>query len=44
MLPSNARIYVATAPIDMRRSFDGLAAVVMERMQPCSCIRGWRAC
>jgi transposase len=32
MLPSNTRIYVATAPIDMRRSFDGLAAAVMERM------------
>lgn len=33
MLPSNARIYVATTPIDMRRSFDGLAAAVMERMK-----------
>jgi transposase len=33
MLPSDARIYVATAPIDMRRSFDGLAAAVLDRMQ-----------
>lgn len=33
MLPSDARIYVATAPIDMRRSFDGLAAAVAERIQ-----------
>jgi len=33
MLPSEARIYVATTPIDMRRSFDGLAAAVAERMK-----------
>jgi transposase len=33
MLPSNAQIYVATTPIDMRRSFDGLALAVAERMR-----------
>jgi transposase len=27
-LPSSVRVYVATAPIDSRRSFDGLAAAV----------------
>jgi transposase len=27
-LPSSVRVYVATAPIDLRKSFDGLAAAV----------------
>jgi transposase len=29
-LPSETRIFMAVAPVDMRRSFDGLCATVME--------------
>ena len=29
-LPTNTRIYLALAPIDMRRSFDGLSATVID--------------
>ena len=32
-LPPNTRIYLAVTPIDMRRSFDGLCAIVMEVLQ-----------
>jgi len=32
-LPPGTRIYLALAPIDMRRSFDGLSAVVLETLQ-----------
>lgn len=32
MIPSNLRIMLATAPIDMRRSFDGLARLVVETL------------
>jgi transposase len=32
-LPANTRIYLALAPIDMRRSFDGLSAVIIEVLQ-----------
>jgi transposase len=28
MLPPSVKIYVATSPVDMRKSFDGLAGVV----------------
>jgi transposase len=28
-LPSSVRVYVATSPIDLRKSFDGLAAAVV---------------
>lgn len=28
-LPSSVRVYVATAPIDLRKSFDGLSATVI---------------
>jgi transposase len=31
-LPPAVRVYVATAPIDCRKSFDGLSQAVMERM------------
>lgn len=31
-LPAKTRVYISVAPIDMRRSFDGLAAAVRERM------------
>jgi len=31
-LPPGTRIYLALAPIDMRRSFDGLSAVVLETL------------
>lgn len=27
-LPSSVRVYVAAAPVDLRKSFDGLAAIV----------------
>ncbi|WP_437285675.1 IS66 family insertion sequence element accessory protein TnpB [Sorangium sp. So ce406] len=30
MIPDRVAIYVATEPLDLRRSFDGLAAVVRE--------------
>jgi transposase len=30
MIPGRVSIYVATEPLDLRRSFDGLAAVVRE--------------
>ncbi|MEQ9325326.1 MAG: IS66 family insertion sequence element accessory protein TnpB [Polyangiaceae bacterium] len=32
MIPSSVRIFVCTAPQDMRRSFDGLAVAVRERL------------
>jgi transposase len=32
-LPPTVRIFIATEPIDMRRSFDGLAAAVQLRFQ-----------
>jgi transposase len=32
MLPSRMSIYAATAPIDLRRSFDGLAAAAREQL------------
>lgn len=32
-LAADTRIFVATAPIDMRRSFDGLCAVIIETLQ-----------
>jgi transposase len=32
-LPGDTRIFMAVAPVDMRRSFDGLCATVMEVLQ-----------
>lgn len=32
-LPANTRLYVATAPVDMRKSFDGLAAIISESLK-----------
>ena len=32
-LPASVRVYLAMAPCDMRRSFDGLFALVQESMQ-----------
>lgn len=32
MIPAFVRIYVCTVPQDMRRSFDGLAAAIRERL------------
>ncbi len=32
-LPASVRVYLCTAPCDMRRSFDGLYAVVSSTMQ-----------
>lgn len=32
-LPANVRVYVSTAPCDMRKQMDGLAAVVREGLQ-----------
>ena len=32
-LPASVRVYLATSPCDMRRSFDGLHALVSEVMQ-----------
>lgn len=33
MLPTGTQIYLAVAPVDMRKSFDGLSAVVMDTLQ-----------
>lgn len=32
MIPAHTRVYVATKPIDMRRSFDGLSSYVASTM------------
>jgi len=32
-LPASVRVYLCTAPCDMRRSFDGLHALVADRLQ-----------
>jgi transposase len=32
MIPAHVRIFVCTAPVDMRRGFDGLALAVRERL------------
>lgn len=32
MIPAHVRIFVCTEPVDMRRSFDGLALVARERL------------
>jgi transposase len=32
-LPPSVKIYIATAPVDMRKSFDGLSSAVQQRMQ-----------
>jgi transposase len=32
-LPASVRVYLCTSPCDMRRSFDGLRAVVTDAMQ-----------
>jgi len=32
-LPANTRINIATAPVDMRKSFDGLAAIISESLK-----------
>lgn len=32
-LPASVRVYLCTSPCDMRRSFDGLQALVSETMQ-----------
>jgi transposase len=32
-LPSNVRVFLATSPCDMRRQFDGLAALVRSGME-----------
>jgi transposase len=32
MIPSHVRIFVCTEPLDMRRSFDGLALAARERL------------
>jgi transposase len=31
-LPGNVRLYLATAPVDARKSFDGLAALVVSEL------------
>jgi len=31
-LPQGVRVFVATEPVDMRKSFDGLAAIVQHRL------------
>ena len=33
MIPSGTRVFVAAEPADLRRSFDGLAATAIERLQ-----------
>ena len=37
MIPAGTRVYIATEPADLRRSFDGLAATTLERLgrDPC---------
>lgn len=32
-LPASVRVYLATSPCDMRRSFDGLHALVTEKLE-----------
>jgi transposase len=32
MIPAHVRIFVCTAPVDLRRSFDGLALAARERL------------
>ena len=32
MIPAGTRVYIATEPVDLRRSFDGLAATTLERL------------
>jgi transposase len=32
MLPDNCKIFLVADPVDMRRSFDGLSAVIVERL------------
>ena len=32
ILPDNCKIYLVADPVDMRRSFDGLSAVIAERL------------
>ena len=32
MLPTDCKIFMVAEPVDMRRSFDGLCAVVVERL------------
>ena len=32
MIPAGTRVYFATEPADLRRSFDGLAATTLERL------------
>ena len=33
MLPADVQIYMLVEPVDLRRSFDGLSAIIMERLQ-----------
>lgn len=33
MIPAGTRVFFATEPADLRRSFDGLAATAMERLR-----------
>ena len=39
-LPPSVRLYVATEPVDMRRSFDGLSALVEHHLEqdPLLCV------
>ncbi len=32
-LPTNTKIYLAVEPVDMRKSFDGLCAIVIDTLQ-----------
>ena len=32
-LPTNTKIYLAVEPVDMRKSFDGLCAIVIDNLQ-----------